>query len=68
MAFSPAPKVGLKPWTNIKWNYCKLLMQFLLANMEAATRHAKSTSVLDAVIWIAEVAKQVSPEGVQTCF
>jgi hypothetical protein len=53
---------------HVKWNYCKLLMQSLLANIEAATQHAKSISVLDAVTWIAEAAKQVSPDGVETCF
>jgi hypothetical protein len=34
----------------------------------SATKLAKSVSVLDAVIWIAEATKQVSPQTVQRCF
>jgi hypothetical protein len=34
----------------------------------SATELAKSISVLDAVIWIAEAPKQVSPQTVQLCF
>jgi hypothetical protein len=51
----------------VKLNYRKLIMRSLLANMDAAssaTELAKSTSVLDAVIWIAEATKQVSPQTV----
>jgi hypothetical protein len=50
----------------VKLNYCKVLLQSLLANMEAtppSTQTAKFISVLDAVIWIAEAAKQVFPHG-----
>jgi hypothetical protein len=49
----------------------KLIMRSLPANMEAAssaTKLAKSISVLDAVIRIAEATKQVSPQTVQLCF
>jgi hypothetical protein len=49
----------------VKLNYRDFLMQSLLANMEATpftTQVAKSISVLDAVIWIAEATKQVSPQ------
>jgi hypothetical protein len=55
----------------VKLNYRKLIMRSLLANMDAAysaTKLAKSISVLDAVIWIAEATKQVSPQTVQRCF
>jgi hypothetical protein len=48
---------------HVKLKYRKLLMQSLLANTEASssgTQLAKSISVLDTVIWIAEMAKQVS--------
>jgi hypothetical protein len=44
----------------VKLNYRKLIMRFLLANMDvpsSATELAKSISVLDAVIWIEEVTK-----------
>jgi hypothetical protein len=44
----------------VKLNYRKLIMRSLLANMNAAssaTELAKSISVLDAVIWIAEATK-----------
>jgi hypothetical protein len=34
----------------------------------SATELAKSILVLDAVIWIAEATKQVSPQTVQQCF
>jgi hypothetical protein len=34
----------------------------------SATELAKSISVLDAVIWIAEATKQVFPQTVQRCF
>jgi hypothetical protein len=46
-------------------------MRSLPANMDAAssaTELAKSILVLDAVIWIAEATKQVSPQTVQRCF
>jgi hypothetical protein len=52
----------------VQLNYHTLLMRSLLANMDtisSATQPAKSISVLDAVICIAEAAKQVSPETVQ---
>jgi hypothetical protein len=55
----------------VKLNYHKLIMRSLLANMDAApsaTELAKSISILDAVIWIAEATKQVSPQTVQRCF
>jgi hypothetical protein len=55
----------------VKLNYCKVLTQSLLANMEAAspaTQIAKFISVLDAVIWLAEAAKQESPQMVHRCF
>jgi hypothetical protein len=56
----------------VKMNYCKLLMQSLLANMEAApsftTQLAKSISVLDAVIRIAEAAEQMSLQAVHKYF
>jgi hypothetical protein len=45
----------------LKLNYCKILMQSLLANMEAsslATRLAKSTPALDAITWLAEAANK----------
>jgi hypothetical protein len=49
----------------------KLIMKSLLANMDAAssaTELAKFISVLDAVIWMAEATKQVSPQTVQRHF
>jgi hypothetical protein len=51
----------------VKLNYRKLVMQLLIANTESsssASKLARSISVLDAVMWIAEAVKQVSPETV----
>jgi hypothetical protein len=55
----------------VKLNYRKLVMQSLIANTESsssASQLARSISVLDTVMWIAEAVKQVSPETVKSCF
>jgi hypothetical protein len=55
----------------VKLNYCKLLTLFLLADMEdtsSDTQHAKTISVVYAITWIADAAKQMSPQMVQKCF
>jgi hypothetical protein len=55
----------------VKLNYRKLVMQSLIANTESsssASQLARSISVLDAGMWIAEAVKQVSPETVKSCF
>jgi hypothetical protein len=46
-------------------------MQSLIVNTESslsASKLARSISVLEAVMWIAEAVKQVSPETVKSCF
>jgi hypothetical protein len=55
----------------VKLNYRKLVMQSLIVNTESsssASKLARSISVLEAVMWIAEAVKQVSPETVKSCF
>jgi hypothetical protein len=45
-------------------------MKSLIGNTESsssASQHARSVSVLDAVMWIVEAVKQVSPETVKSC-
>jgi len=62
----------ISTYTNcMQLNYCQLLMWSQLANREAvsaATELVKFIPVLDAVICIAEVSKQLSPQTVPRGF
>ena len=56
---------------NVKVHYRKLLMQFLLANMDctsSASELARTVSVLDAVIWISQAVKKLLPENCDKVF
>jgi hypothetical protein len=56
-----------EPWS-VKLNYCKLLMQSVSQHGRCNFCHLTCPSVLDAVIWMTKVTKQVSPQTVHRCF
>jgi len=56
---------------NVKVHYRKLLMQYLLANMDCTSSGSelvRTVSVLDAVIWIRQAVKESLPETATRCF
>ncbi|XP_023716890.1 tigger transposable element-derived protein 6-like [Cryptotermes secundus] len=56
---------------NVKVHYRKLLMQYLLVNIDStssASELARTVSVLDVVIWISQAVKKLLPETVTKCF
>lgn len=66
------PQMDLNPWTKELWNEkCQLHMQSLPAKKDAissASGLVKPISILDAVIWTADVKKQMSPQTLQNSF